>query len=177
MSSVLKFLTIPSAPLETAFYKMAKDYRDSDDWRYYKDVIREGFDFKDYLTRHRQNALGVDLEEGLVPFTTFWLIDDKVDTVYGVSRLRHRLNKISRKEGGHIGYDVPPSLRGLGNATEILRLTIIKAKEMGILRALLTCDADNIASVRVIEKNSGMLENQIVSDYTGKVVNRYWINC
>ena len=173
----MKHIILPSAAYRTAFYKMAYDYRETFDQRYYKEIIKDGFDFEDYVILLHRNSQGIHLEEGLVPFTTYWLIDDRKDTIYGVSRLRHKLNDVSRKEGGHIGYDVPPSLRGCGNATELLRQTIAKAKAKGIMRVLMTCDSDNSASARVIEKNGGVLESQTVSDYTRKVVNRYWINC
>ena len=155
---------------------MAYDYRESGDRRYYKEIMADGFDFEGYVTRLHRNSLGICLDEGLVPFTTYWLMCEGKDTIYGVSRLRHRLNKVSQKEGGHIGYDVPPSLRGAGNATELLRQTLQKARAIGLNRVLLTCDADNRASARVIEKNGGVLENQVISDYTRKIVNRYWIN-
>ena len=176
LMQIMKHLVLPSADLSTAFYRMALDYRDSGDRRYYRDVAKDGFIFEDYIIGLHRNSLGIGLEEGLVPYTTFWLMDDCMDTIFGVSRLRHRLNNISQKEGGHIGYDVPPSLRGAGNATELLRLTLLKARAMGLVRALLTCDADNFASARVIEKNGGVLESIIMSDYTGKLVSRYWIN-
>jgi predicted acetyltransferase len=43
------------------------------------------------------------------------------------------------------------------------------ARSLGIDRALLTCDEDNLASHRVIEANGGVLEG----GSGGKV--RYWI--
>ena len=156
---------------------MAYEYRESADRRYYNDIVEDGFSFDGYVTLLHRYSLGIGIEEGLVPYTTYWLVDEKRDTIYGVSRLRHRLNTASNKEGGHIGYDVPPPRRNAGNATELLRLTVRKAKAMGIARVLVTCDADNAASARVIEKNGGALENQIISDYTRKIVSRYWIDC
>jgi len=155
---------------------MAYDYRESGDRRYYREIIKDNFDYGDYVTKLHRNSLGIGLDEGLTPYTTYWLMDVKKDTIYGVSRLRHSLNAISQKEGGHIGYDVPPSLRNAGYATELLGQTIAKARAMGIRRLLLTCDSDNRESARVIEKNGGVLENQIVSDITRKLINRYWIN-
>lgn len=172
-----KHIIPPNVSLRSAFYKMAYDYREDGDRRYYKNVVAAGFDFEEYVTKLHRNSLGIDLEKGLVPFTTYWLVDERKDTIYAVSRLRHTLSAVSKKEGGHIGYDVPPSLRGFGYATEALRQTLAKARAKGIVRALLTCDADNYASARVIEKNGGVLDDQIVSEYTKKVVSRYWIYC
>jgi predicted acetyltransferase len=38
------------------------------------------------------------------------------------------------------------------------------------------CDRDNIASARVIEKNGGRMESEIISEETGKLIQRYWID-
>jgi RimJ/RimL family protein N-acetyltransferase len=38
-----------------------------------------------------------------------------------------------------------------------------------------TCDADNTPSVRVIEKNGGILDSEAVSARSGKRIRRYWI--
>ena len=167
---------LPSVALREAFAVMAQDYKAAGEYRYWREAERDGFDFLDYVSRLRGYARGIDLPAGLVPYTTFWLVGGPLDTIYGVSRLRHRLNNRSRLEGGHIGYDVPPSHRNAGNGTELLRQTLAKARDMGIFRVLLTCDETNIASARVIEKNGGRFENQVVSNVTGSVVNRYWIN-
>ncbi|MDR1439432.1 MAG: GNAT family N-acetyltransferase [Clostridiales bacterium] len=172
----MKRIVLPSASYRAAFYKMADEYKGIEDRRYYKEIARDGFDFEEYVGRLHLYSKGLCLEKGLVPYTTYWLVDSG-DAIFGVSRLRHVLNANSRKEGGHIGYDVPPSSRNAGNATELLRQTLAKAKGMGIMRALVTCDASNAASARVITKNGGKLENQVISDFTGNVVNRYWVNC
>jgi len=176
MNNIIKKIVVPSAAYRAAFFSMAYDYRDGGELRYYREIIKENFEFGDYLTRLRRHSLGVGLDKGLIRYATYWLVDEKKDVIYGVSRLRHTLSEVSLKEGGHIGYDVPPSRRNDGNATELLRQTLVKAGSMGIKRVLMTCDSDNIASARVIEKNGGVLENRVISDYTRKFVCRYWIN-
>ena len=40
-------------------------------------------------------------------------------------------------------------------------------------RVLLGCDKNNAASAKVIEKNGGVLENEV--PFEGKTVRRYWI--
>ena len=62
--------------------------------------------------------------------------------------------------GGHIGYAVVPEFRRRGYATTILDLSIQIARgKLDLTRILLTCDDDNIGSIRIIEKNGGILEN------------------
>jgi predicted acetyltransferase len=53
-------------------------------------------------------------------------------------------------------------------------LTLDRAREMVLDRVLVTCDTDNVASVRVIEVNGGVLENPLLSNRSGKMISRYW---
>jgi predicted acetyltransferase len=54
---------------------------------------------------------------------------------------------------GHIGYGVVPWKRRRGYATEALRQMLPLAAAEGLPYVEITCDADNIASRRVIEAN------------------------
>lgn len=94
--------------------------------------------------------------ETLVPKTHLWAVSD--DQFVGRISIHHELNDALRTEGGHIGYDTVPSLRGRGIATEMLRLALPWARTLGLKEVLLTCDDTNAASIRVIENNAGSLE-------------------
>jgi len=89
--------------------------------------------------------------------------------------LRHQLTPALEHEGGHIGYDIRPSARRRGFGTLILALTLERARILGLARALLTCDTDNTASARIIERNGGALAARVVSNRTGKLISQYWI--
>ena len=121
-----------------------------------------------------KGVIGADLPPDRVPWSTFWLVRDK-ERILGCCRLRHRLNAYLEREGGHIGYDVRPSERGKGYATQLLRLTLEEARQLGLTRVLITADTANVASWRVIEKNHGVIESESVSAETGKLMRRYWI--
>ncbi|MGD0065338.1 MAG: hypothetical protein ABSB76_18045 [Streptosporangiaceae bacterium] len=56
-----------------------------------------------------------------------------------------------------------------GHATAMLAAALPVARSLGITRALLTSDEDNLASRKVIEANGGVLEDKS----SGKV--RYWV--
>lgn len=103
-----------------------------------------------------------------VPCTTWWWIDH---TEYlGRIAVRHRLNDQLRLIGGHIGYDVRPTARGRGHATAMLRAVLPLARALGITpAALVTCDAGNLASRKVIERCGGTLQDH----YQG--TRRYWV--
>ena len=59
----------------------------------------------------------------------------------------------------------------------MLALALKKAKQMGLNKVLITCNDDNFASRKVIERNNGKLENIIENIIDGKKVQtrRYWI--
>ena len=79
--------------------------------------------------------------------------------------------------GGHIGYVVVPEFRRQGWATEILRQSLLIARERcGVDRILVTCDDDNVGSIRTIEKNGGVLENTVTGPDLEKPKRRYWID-
>src|SRR4051812_33177248 len=56
-----------------------------------------------FLQRLVDRESALNLPDGLVPSTTFWLVDDD-GQVLGMTRLRHHLNEGLRIHGGHIGY-------------------------------------------------------------------------
>ncbi len=129
--------------------------------------------FEVFVGRLQDWSRGKDLKDGWVAFSTFWLVDD--DRIVGKSSLRHELNEHLCNIGGHIGYVICESFRRKGYGTEILRLTLEKAKELGLERVLVTCDEDNIASAKIIEKNGGIFENTYQDDELDVPKRRYWI--
>ncbi len=95
---------------------------------------------------------------GLVCQTSWWWVEG--EEYIGRISLRHELNDDLREWGGHIGYDVRRSRRREGHATRMLAAVLLEAAARGIDPALLTCEAGNPASRRVIEANGGVLEDQ-----------------
>jgi predicted acetyltransferase len=131
-------------------------------------------DFSAYIGRLQNQSCGIGLPAGIVPMTTYWLVRDGV-TILGEVRLRHQLTPALEVEGGHIGYLIRPPERRKGYGTLQLKLALEKAKLLGLQRVMLTCDADNTGSFRIIEKNGGVLSGKAVSPYSGKPILRYWI--
>ena len=60
--------------------------------------------------------------------------------------LRHRLNAGLEAWGGHIGYEVRPSVRGRGYGHALLAGMLPHARTLGLERVLLHCDDSNAAS-------------------------------
>lgn len=120
----------------------------------------DGAEFAAYVAAELRRAEG----EGR---TVLWYVEG--DAYLGRLSIRHRPGARELRRGGHIGYNVRPSARGRGHATAILRAALPVAHALGIDPALLTCDAGNAASRRVIERCGGVLAEQ-----DGEVL-RYWV--
>lgn len=162
-------LVEPSDELKAKLVAMAEEYAAAGDERY-REVIE---DFPGYMRGLARYAAGVDLPPGHVPSSQFFLVHR--GEIVGHSALRHRLTPALEHEGGHIGYDIRPAARRRGYGTLILALTLERARNLGLARALLTCDTDNTASARIIERNGGVLAGQAVSNRSGKLISQYWI--
>lgn len=168
-------LTVLTPELHDALLEMAAEYHAAGEERYtYASPDMSWEDFTALLQRLDEDARSEDVLSGRAPQTTYWLVRDGHELI-GSSRLRHLLTPLLEKEGGHIGYDIRPSQRGKGYGTQILRLTLEKARELGLERVLVTCDDDNYASARIIEKNGGVLMDKVLLDESGELVRRYWI--
>ena len=162
-------LVTPSTEHRSAFLEMADEFHLAGEDRY--DSARE--DFTAYLKSVEQFAAGRDLSHDRVQSDEYWLMSG--DRLIGRSGLRHRLTPSLENEGGNIGYDIRPSERRKGFGTLILKLTLEKAKEIGFDKVLVTCDEDNVGSIKIIENNGGVLSGKGVSERSGKPVLQYWI--
>lgn len=106
-----------------------------------------------------------------VPFTLYWMTVD--DRVVGHAILRHKLTDATRRVGGHIGYAIHPNERGKGYGTHLLHLMLEKAKEQGLREVLMTCNANNLASQKIIQLNGGEAVDRF--PYKEKIICRYKI--
>ena len=113
-----------------------------------------------------------------VAFTELWLAADPAGAADGPDQdrwlgrisLRHELTEPLLEWGGHIGYVVRPSARGRGHATAALAGMLEVCRRRGTDPVLVTCDVDNVASRRTIERAGGRYEDTRL----GKL--RYWID-
>ena len=110
--------------------------------------------------------------EQSVPATVYFGMHD--GRIVGIIQIRHKLNKRLRDTYGHIGYGVRPSERRKGYATQMLAAALLKCRNLGIKKVLISCDKKNIGSAKTIIKNGGILTREFI-DRDGSTVQQYWI--
>lgn len=138
------------------------------------DVVEMDRDFPAFLAHLRRFEPPAVPPQGFVNSEALWLVEG--ETYLGRVSIRHTLNQRLREFGGHIGYEIRPSERRKGYATLALRLALERARDLGLERALVTCDVDNLGSRRVIEANGGELEGEfLVLEFHDRPIRRYWI--
>lgn len=164
------FLARPHLQYKESFIATMREHeKEGKPPRWSFSALEEHFD--EYIEMILQNES--EPMPGYVPQTSYWLI---VNQQYaGRLEIRHKLTPALEKFGGHIGYEIRPSFRKKGYGTLQLKLCLPYVWEMGIVRALITCDDDNIASQKIIEANGGILQDK-VDNGRDTLTRRYWVN-
>lgn len=95
--------------------------------------------------------------------------------VVGRVSVRHMLTEGLALADGHIGYGVRKAYRRRGYAAELFRAGLGIACDLGIDRALVTCDDDTVGSAAVIERSGGVFENIRSVPGGASSKRRYWV--
>lgn len=132
--------------------------------------------FNEMLKRVKEVEEGMNLGE-FASSSSYWLYDEENNKIIGASNLRHYLTENEDAIlWGHIGYGIRPSERKKGYATELLKLTLVEARNRGINKVFLGAYIGNIGSWKVMEKCDGIYVNTITEKETGLPVKRYYID-
>ena len=154
-------------------------------WESYKESYNEmshdgcvkGMDWDGKSSPEAYFQEAIEMKEGrnlgeLICATNFWVIAD--NEYVGRMSIRHELNDWLRNYGGHIGYEIKISSRRKGIATKALALALKYCQvELNLKEVMLTCDDQNIGSIKTIEKNNGLLKEKR-NDQSGRL-SRYYI--
>lgn len=125
------------------------------------------------LAQIDRESRGVDLPQGRVPAD--FLVAEVDGQPVGRVSVRHRLTPFLLEVGGHVGYAVAPEFRRRGYGTQILGQAVHRLAALGVDRVLVTCDDENEASARTIERCGGVLEDVRPRPGGGPPKRRYWI--
>lgn len=165
-------LVLPSALYKDSYMEALYEFQKEDLW---PDLDREFLlnRFEDYIEEFAKTRKGQGLPLGWVAATEYWWVEDT--KFIGRIDIRHRLTDALKKFGGHIGYEIRKCERGKGHGRNMLKAVLSHVKEMGIEKALITCDSTNIASQKVILSAGGKLQDEIVNEGREFPTQRYWV--
>ncbi|KEO84557.1 GNAT family N-acetyltransferase [Tumebacillus flagellatus] len=167
-------LVRPTADLQEAYVEFYQEWVASGEDMIPWVIRRDPADFPKMLQALQDDEKTDNLPEGWVPGSTYWLVTED-RRVVGAVNIRHSLTEFLFNCGGHIGYGIRPSERRKGYATRLLALSLEKARELGIPKALVVCNADNLASERTIRNNGGVQDVDFIEE-DGNVNKRFWID-
>ena len=183
------FLVRPSMRYKQSYLDAIREFRDVDHRMMSDEELESiGENFAAYLQRLLDWEDATKIPPEWVTTSVYWLVVDEPTTeteeqrnnedegIYiGRLNLRHELTKSLYEVGGHIGYEIRPSMRQQGYGKEILRLGLEKAREHGLQHVLITCDETNIGSKKIIEANGGRFQNAVAQEGSPVKKLRYWI--
>lgn len=128
----------------------------------YHNFSREAFD--NALDTIISHSKGLNLPEGYVPQTIYYLWDD--DKIAGTFHFRHYLCESLVEGSGHIGYYIAPEFRGKGYASQGLKMLIDEIRNtVHEDEIYLRVDKNNTASLRVMLKNGGYIHHEDEQKY------------
>jgi predicted acetyltransferase len=166
-------LVLPSLEFRESYLEAAKEFPPDEDTLVYEREHAER-DFDDYVQLVRSWARGAELPHGWVASSNFWLVEE--GEYIGSINIRHELTDWLRRYGGHIGYAIRPKRRRMGYGTLMCKLALEEARAIGLDRVLITCDADNPGSRKIIEANGGVFENEVPQPDRTVLKQRFWID-
>ncbi|MCR5104445.1 MAG: GNAT family N-acetyltransferase [Eubacterium sp.] len=129
--------------------------------------------YDEWLKSVSDNTSPETVNPSWVVTDTYFAFDEK-NRLVGIIDLRHNLNDFL-KDFGNCGYSVRPSERRKGYATEMLRLIIERAAEIGLGKLQLSVERTNEPSVKTILKNGGKYERSFT--FEGEEADVYMIVC
>ena len=130
------------------------------------------------LTEHegRTVTLGDGSKVPRLPGPVLWIWDGEFCGAVNLRFVPGTLD-LPPHVSGHLGYAVVPWKRGRGYATRALALLLPVARGLGLPSVLVTCDAGNVASRRVIEANGGVSAGSATyPDEPGERKLLFWID-
>ena len=105
-------------------------------------LLQEAASIETWIEQMEKNRYAETVQDGWVPAEQYIAIDEETGEIVGVLNFRKELNDVLFNYYGHIGYAVSPTRRRQGVGTQMLQLALSKAKEIGLRRVLIKCDAE-----------------------------------
>lgn len=141
--------------LGIAEYEMLQDIKNNENG-FMNIVYGMSFEeYKQWLKEENDHHSGLNLPEGWIPYTTYFLYDN--NTPVGIGRIRHGSNDYLQNVigAGEIGYGISKKYRGKGYGNILFQLLLKKCKDFGYDNITLYPHRNNDATIKIMLKNGG----------------------
>lgn len=150
----IPFLTKPLDIYKESYILAIKEFHcEGTNLKY--DISELNKNFNKFLFNINELILNPKLELGKVKESIYWLIDN--EEFIGRISIRHNLSPYLQKYDGNIGFEIRPSKRKMGYGYILLELGIREVRNIGLDNIVIMCKDINKASIKIIEKNNGIL--------------------
>lgn len=163
----------PNYDMEEQYYVFANEWKEHNEEIVPYSARLLNMDYKLWLENTYKMESRDTCSPDWVPSHTYFLVSEN-KKIIGAINIRHCLNDYLLNFGGHIGYGIRPSERKKGYASIMLSLALPISKKLGITKALITCNKNNLGSAKTILGNGGILENEVIEGT--EITQRYWID-
>ena len=150
----------PSEKYLESFFQAMAEFEGEGNPQISETMTRE--QFPAYVQKLHDQSVGKNLKEGHMPSKEYWIID--AEGYAGRIILGLTFTPDPDRLGNHVGYAVRPSKRRKGYATKALQCLLDEARKLKIYKLMPICDAANVASRKVIERNGGVLVEGMPND-------------
>ncbi|GMQ60532.1 GNAT family N-acetyltransferase [Vallitalea sediminicola] len=164
-------LVEPSIVYRESFIEFIEDVKETG-YESYELYTKAEKDFNEFIKDLLDSSKGINIPEGWVPCSSFWLVDN-VGEVIGVIRIRHSVDSEFLQMIGHIGYEIKSTHRKKGYGSKLVELGLLEARKLGLEEVIITCDENNIGSKRIIEKFKGKYIKSFFDDESESNVLQY----
>jgi predicted acetyltransferase len=157
---------------EDAFLK-ARSSVPADNPTFLRDY-RQDMTYIDFLRLLEDHSAGRGTAADVAPssFLLRSILDASLDALYSP-----HTHSTTRKVAGHIGYASSSEFRNaVTRRKSFTRRSASAYDELGLDRVMVTCDDDNAASIRVIEKSGGIFQDTYQYAMLRRPKRRYWID-
>ena len=112
-------------------------------------------EYREWLKKEDDMSKGINLPEGWIPATTYFLYID--DEPVGYGRVRHASSEYLETVvgAGNLGYAIAKEYRGKGYGNILFQELLKKCREIGYEEIKLFPLKSNIATVKIMVKNGG----------------------
>lgn len=154
-------LVKPTIEYKAQVLAYKKDFIDHGEKIYGSGGLARATSYEEWLDTIKKHENPKTCPKGRVPASQFLVVRTEDNKVVGMLNIRHKLDDYLREHGGNIGGSTISTERRKGYARSALVRALEECKRLGMKKVLITCDRNNVGSVRILESIGAKLVREV----------------